>query len=57
MGSNLFWKSTAWRRAVVTEVEMRPRGDMFKEFSAGLSMQASMTDAQEQRQASRSRNL
>ena len=30
---------------------MLPRNEMYKEFTPGLTMQAAMTDAQEQRQA------
>ena len=52
MGENLWWKSLAWRRGVVGDITMLPRAEMFKESAVGLSMQAAMTDAQEQRQAS-----
>ena len=50
---NVFWKSPGWRRGVVSDVAMLPRNEMFKEFTPGLTMQAAMTDAQEQRQVPR----
>ena len=49
---NLFWKSPAWKRQVVTNVRMCPRADMYKPPQGDrLSMEVSMTQIQEGKQA------
>ena len=48
---NIFWKSSAWRRGMVSEVRMCPRAEMWKP-TQGMSMQAAFTDVQEYKQVS-----
>ena len=49
---NVFWKSNAWKRQVITDIAMLPRQEMFKPAGpAGkLHMDAALTDIQEHKQ-------
>lgn len=49
LGSNIFWKSPAWKRGLVTDVRMCARSEMWRP-STRLSMDAALTDVQEQKQ-------
>ena len=50
---NVFWKSNAWKRCVITGVMMCPRADMYKPPCGKLTMDAALTDTQEAKQALR----
>ncbi|CAJ1460779.1 unnamed protein product [Effrenium voratum] len=50
-GTNIFWKSSAWRRGIVHDVQMCPRAEMYKPSQSSLTMQSAMTDTQEYKQA------
>lgn len=50
VGPCIFWRSTAWKRGMITGIKMLPRADMFKPEDPGLSMRAAFTDTQEMKQ-------
>lgn len=51
---NVFWKGSAWKRAVVAGVNMCPRQDMYKPPSGKkLQISSALTDIQESKQVHR----
>ena len=51
---NLFWKSPVWKRQIVQDVSMLPRGEMYCPLFGGASklrIDAHITDIQEFKQA------
>lgn len=58
-GGNVFWKSPLWKRGVLSDVAMLPRGDMYKppvQETIEVKMNAAFTDCQEAKQVSWVRN-